>query len=73
MDKYVSRLPQGIAARVFNTIKDIPFVKKAIEKELNTMMAELEGSLKPYKDKVESFAKLPKNGLDKKDLIAYFI
>ncbi len=70
MDKYLSRLPQGIATRVFNTIKDIPFVKKTIQKELNTMMAELEGSLKPYKNKVQSFAKLPESGLEKNDVIA---
>ncbi len=70
LDKYLSRLPQGIATRVFNTIKDIGFVKKAIEKELNTMMAELEGSLKPYKDKVQSFEKLPENGLGKKEVVA---
>jgi sphinganine-1-phosphate aldolase len=69
MDKYLSRLPQGIATRVFNTIKDIPFVKKVIQKELSTMMAELEGSLKPYKDNVQSFAKLPENGLEKKDVL----
>jgi len=49
MDKYLSRLPQGIATRVFNTIKDIGFVKKTIQKELNAMMADLEGSLKPYR------------------------
>ena len=70
MDKYLSRLPQGIATRVFNTIKDIPFVKKTIQKELDSMMAELEGSLKPYKDKVQSFAALPEKGLGKNDVIA---
>ncbi|MDA3896235.1 MAG: aminotransferase class V-fold PLP-dependent enzyme [Desulfobacteraceae bacterium] len=70
MDKYLSRLPQGIATRVFNTIKDIPFVKKTIQKELDTMMAELEGSLKPYKDKVQSFAALPEKGLGKNDVIS---
>jgi len=69
MDKYLSRLPQGIATRVFNTIKDIPFVKKTIQKELDSMMAELEGSLKPYKDKVQSFASLPEKGLGKEDVV----
>ena len=70
MDKYLSRLPQGIATRVFNTIKDIPFVKKTIQKELDSMMAELEGSLKPYKDKVQSFSFLPEKGLGKEDVVA---
>ncbi|MBC2714407.1 MAG: aminotransferase class V-fold PLP-dependent enzyme [Desulfobacteraceae bacterium] len=69
MDKYLSRLPQGIATRVFNAVKDIGFVKKAIQKELDSMMAELEGSLKPYKDNVKSFAKLPEKGLAKKDVV----
>ena len=69
MDKYLSRLPEGIAIRIFNAVKDIGFIKKAIQKELDSMMAELEGSLKPYKDKVQSFAKLPRNGLRKKDVI----
>lgn len=69
LDKYLSRLPQGIATRVFNSVKDIPFIKKTIEKELNAMMAELEGSIKPYKDKMDSFARIPERGLTHKGIL----
>ncbi len=70
LDKYLSRLPQGIATRVFNSVKDIPFIKKAIEKELNAMMAELEGSIKPYKNRLDSFVRIPEKGLTHKGILA---
>ena len=65
LDKYVSRLPQGLASRVFSAVRDIPFVRKAIEKELASMMADLEKSIKPYKDSVQAFARLPETGMEK--------
>ncbi len=70
MDKYFSRLPKKVAARIFNAVKDIPFVKTAIEKELDTMMAELESSVKPYDDTVQRFSRLPEAGLSRDDLLA---
>lgn len=70
LDKYISRLPQGLASRLFNAVKDVPFIKKAIEKELGAMMAELEASVKPYTDKVQSFSLLPVQGLEKSDVLS---
>jgi glutamate/tyrosine decarboxylase-like PLP-dependent enzyme len=70
MDKYISRLPQGIATRVFNTVKDIPFVKKAIEKELDVMMAELETAVKPYDGSFDRFSALPETGISRNELLS---
>jgi len=58
IEKYLSRLPEGIASKIFNSIKDIPFIQKEIQKEIDKMMAEMESSVKPYKGKVESFPKI---------------
>jgi glutamate/tyrosine decarboxylase-like PLP-dependent enzyme len=70
IEKYLSRLPEGIASRIFNSIKDIPFVRKEIQKEIDKMMAEMESSAKPYKGKVESFPQIPEQGMDKKDILS---
>ncbi len=70
LDKYISRLPRAISTRLFNAVKDIPFVKKAIARELDAMMAELEGSLKPYKGTIPGFASLPAKGLAKTDVLS---
>lgn len=70
IEKYLSRLPEGIASKIFNSIKGIPFVQKEIQKEISKMMAEMENSVKPYKGKVESFPKIPESGLDKKEIFA---
>lgn len=70
IEKYLSRLPEGIASKIFNSIKDIPFIQKEIQKEIDKMMSEMEGSLKPYKGKVESFPKIPEEALDRKKILS---
>jgi sphinganine-1-phosphate aldolase len=70
IEKYLSRLPEGIASKIFNSIKDIPFIRKEIQNEIDKMMSEMEGSLKPYKGKVESFPKIPEEALDRKKILS---
>ena len=40
-------------------LKKIPAVKVEIEKEYDSIMGELDGSLKPYRDSFPAFAKIP--------------
>ena len=43
-------------------LKVLPGVNQEIEKEYDEMMAALEGSVKPYKDKFTSFTQIPEVG-----------
>ncbi len=64
MEKIVYRLPEGLSARVFDAIKDIPVVRRAIEKEMNEMMGSIRDSIKPYAGKVPEFERMPERGMD---------
>jgi glutamate/tyrosine decarboxylase-like PLP-dependent enzyme len=59
----LSWLPRPISRFLEKKMKKIPAVKKMIDKENEKMMSGLEHSLKPYKGKFETFAKLPHEGL----------
>jgi sphinganine-1-phosphate aldolase len=59
----LSWLPRPVLRFLEKRMKKIPAVKKMIDKENEKMMGGLEHSLKPYKEKYVSYAKLPANGL----------
>ncbi len=51
------------------TLKAIHGVSQKIEKEYDGMMNELESSVKPYKDKLPAFARLPETGRARADIL----
>ena len=63
------RMNPRIASWVFKTIKAIPPVKKKIQKEYDDIMKDLEGVIKPYKERSISFSHLPETGRDKDEII----
>src|SRR6056297_2634954 len=65
MEKLMYRLPEGISARLFDSMKGLPVVREAIEKEMDGMMADIKQSVKPYTGEVEQFAALPDAGRGK--------
>ncbi|MBS3756814.1 MAG: aminotransferase class V-fold PLP-dependent enzyme [Desulfobacterales bacterium] len=68
-EKVLYRLPEGLAARVFEWIKGVPAVRASIEKEMDEMMAHLRDSVKPYKGKVPEFSQMPDSGLEKESVL----
>ncbi len=50
-------------------LKALPGVNQEIEKEYDEMMAALEGSVKPYKDKFTSFTEIPEIGRDRTEIL----
>lgn len=50
-------------------LKAIPFVKKKLEEQYDGMMDELGSSLKPYQDEFTSHAKMPSQGIARKDIL----
>ena len=65
IEKVLYRLPEGISAKLFDSIKGLPVVRDAIEKEMDEMMADIKKSVKPYSGEVEQFAAMPDAGLEK--------
>ena len=51
------------------TLKAIPAVNQRIEKEYDEMVAELEPSVKPYKDRFPSFTRIPESGRERSAIL----
>lgn len=69
IEKVLYRLPEGISAKLFDSMKGLPVVRNAIEKEMDEMMAEVKKSVKPYSGEVEQFPALPDAGLEKASVL----
>jgi sphinganine-1-phosphate aldolase len=50
-------------------LRSIPGVEKTIQKEYDSLIADLEPSLKPYKDGFPSFAQLPQVGRERNEIL----
>ena len=50
-------------------LKKIPAINAEIEKEYDSIMGELDGSLKPYRDSFPAFAKIPEAGIERDEII----
>ncbi|MFW6081750.1 MAG: pyridoxal phosphate-dependent decarboxylase family protein [Desulfosalsimonas sp.] len=69
IEKVLYRLPGGISARLFETVRRVPSVRASIEKEMDEMMAHMRDSVKPYKGRTEEFLQMPDAGLQKEAVI----
>jgi sphinganine-1-phosphate aldolase len=58
-----SRIEQGLAA--------VPPVQKAVEQEYDAMLAQLEKSVKPYRDEFPTFHHLPGAGLEQTEVLGW--
>ncbi|HLO18269.1 MAG TPA: aminotransferase class V-fold PLP-dependent enzyme, partial [Anaerolineales bacterium] len=60
--KQLGKINPRFLASAENKLKAIPAINQRIEKEYAEMMAELEPSLKPYKEKFTAFTQIPEVG-----------
>lgn len=67
--KHIGKLPAPMVAWIEKRLKKIPSISRKIEKEYDEMMGGLEASLKPYKDKFQTFAKLPETGRSREEIL----
>lgn len=67
--KNIGKLPAPMVAWVEKRMKKIPAFREKIDKEYDGVMAELESSLKPYKENYPVFAKLPAKGRDRREIL----
>jgi sphinganine-1-phosphate aldolase len=65
----LSHLPPRLLAVAERYLKAIPLVRSRLDKETGSMLTELEGSLKPYKDQVPTFDRLPAQGRPREEIL----
>ncbi|HYH96839.1 MAG TPA: aspartate aminotransferase family protein, partial [Hyalangium sp.] len=65
----LSYVPPRILAVAERYLKAIPLVRNRLDQETGSMLAELEGSLKPYKDQVPTFERLPAQGRPQEEVL----
>lgn len=67
--KNLRRMNPRIVAWIEKRLKKIPPISRKIEKEYDDMMAGLEDSIKPYKNKFATFTQLPETGRDRAEIL----
>ncbi|MBN1207858.1 MAG: aminotransferase class V-fold PLP-dependent enzyme [Myxococcaceae bacterium] len=65
----LSHLPPRLLAVAERYLKAIPGVRQRLDKETGAMLAELEGSLKPYRQQVPTFSELPAHGRSREEVL----
>ena len=68
-EQVLYRIPPKIASWVFDRIKDLPVVRDAIAKEIDDIMADIEETVKPYREAFPTFSDLPAAGMDKDQIV----
>ena len=67
--KNLGRLNPRIVKWVEKRVRKIPSLNQKIEKEYDDMLAGLEDSVKPYKNKFSAFTQLPQTGRDRGEIL----
>ena len=69
MTEKVKWMPNGLAHFLDKFLRKLPSVKKTIENQTNSMVGDLESTVKPYTGKFQTHSKLPESGIDRKDIL----
>ncbi len=65
----LSYVPPRLLAVAERYLKAIPLVRDRLDKETGSLLAELEGSLKPYKNELPTFGRLPAQGRPREEVL----
>ena len=69
MTEKLKWMPNGLAHFLEKFLRKLPSVKKEIENQTNSMVGDLESTVKPYTGKFQTHSKLPASGIDRKDIL----
>jgi sphinganine-1-phosphate aldolase len=67
---YLGKVDPRVLAAVERSLTAIPFVRRRIEGQYDSLMDGLEDTLKPYRGEFETFARLPAVGRDRAAIVA---
>jgi glutamate/tyrosine decarboxylase-like PLP-dependent enzyme len=73
VDKVRTRLGSistGALSFVYERAKSIPFVRRRVEREVQSVMEGMRESMRPYAAEVESYSRLPSQGRDRESVVA---
>lgn len=65
----LNRVPPRLLSTAERYLKSIPLLRNRLAKETDSMLAELEGDLKPYRGKLPTYDKLPPKGLAREEVL----
>jgi glutamate/tyrosine decarboxylase-like PLP-dependent enzyme len=57
------------SAMLFKTVRSVPYVQKKIQKGIDGMMGDIYQSIRPYKNKYQTFTSLPQQGRSRDEII----
>ena len=67
--KNLGRLSPRMVAWIEKQVRKMPSLSRKIEKEYDDIMADLEDSVKPYKNKFSTFTQLPEKGRSRDEIL----
>ena len=65
----LNRVPSRLLSAAERYLKNVPLLRDRLAKETDSMLAELEGGLKPYRGHIPTFDKLPAQGLSHEEVL----
>lgn len=68
-EKVLGRVDPRILAAVYKRLKAVPFIRRRLDSEYDTMMADIEDELKPYRDRFPTFDRLPRDGREREAIL----
>ena len=65
----LNRVPPRLLSTAERYLKNIPLLRERLAKETDSMLADLEGGLKPYRGQVPTHTRLPEQGLAHEEVL----
>ncbi|GHG72766.1 aminotransferase class V-fold PLP-dependent enzyme [Comamonas sp. JC664] len=67
--RLLNHVPPRLLSAAERYLKAVPGVKDLLSKETGSLLSELEGGLKPYRGKMQSYDRLPSSGRPREDVL----
>lgn len=68
-DSVLAKMNPRFATWLYNRIRNVPAVKQKVEQEYETLIADLEAFIKPYRGKFDTYAEIPDQGRHQSDIL----
>jgi len=69
VERLAARLRSNTTGAVERGLKAVPFVRERIDREEDKLIAQLERSVKPYRGRTDTYARLPHGGRDHEEVL----
>jgi glutamate/tyrosine decarboxylase-like PLP-dependent enzyme len=66
----LSKLPPSVAHFVEGALQRVPALRRQLDRQYDTLVADLDATLHPYRDRLTTYTQLPPQGRDRADILA---